>query len=148
MARAKLPALIVIAVLASGLVWAEESASNEPTWAHLSDQQRTVLQPLSTEWDTLRPWQREKMLDIARDYPKMNAQRQALIQKRLSDWSRMTPFERENARKKYQQYKTLSAEKKQELRNKWLEYQKLPEDKRQALRKEQPEIYGREDLEN
>ena len=42
-------------------------AENEPKWAQLTDEQRQVLAPLGGEWDTLRPWQREKMLDIARD---------------------------------------------------------------------------------
>ena len=44
-------------------------------WAELTDQQRQVLAPLAKEWDTLRTWQREKMLDIAKDYPKMGAKK-------------------------------------------------------------------------
>ncbi len=111
------------------------------TWAQLSDEQKQVLNPLASEWDTLRPWQREKMLDIARDYPKMNAEKQALVQKRLGNWSRMTPYERENARKSHQQFQSLSPEKKNELRKKWMEYQKLPESEREKLRKESPEVY-------
>ena len=63
-------------------------------WSQLSDDQRKVLAPLGAEWDTLRPWQREKMLDIAHDYPKMDAQKQRRVQKRLNSWSRMTPYER------------------------------------------------------
>ena len=116
-------------------------------WAQLSEQQRSVLNPLASEWDTLRPWQREKMLDIARDYPKMNSAKQALVQKRLSNWSRMTPYERENARKKHQQFQSLSADKKAELRKKWLEYQQLSETERARLRAESPENYTDADLE-
>jgi hypothetical protein len=89
------------------------------TWAQLTDQQRAVLSPLKTEWDTLRPWQREKMLDIAQQYPKMDAQKQQRIQHQLVKWSRMTPYERENARKRYQQFQSLSPEKKDELRQQW-----------------------------
>lgn len=94
------------------------------TWAQLTDQQRLVLAPLKTEWDTLRPWQREKMLDIAHQYPKMDAQKQQRVQKQLVKWSRMTPYERENARKRYQQFQSFSAEKKEALRKQWKEHQR------------------------
>ncbi len=67
-------------------------------WAQLTPEQKKVLAPLGAEWDTLRPWQREKMLDIARDYPKMDAKKQERVKQRLISWSRMTPYERENAR--------------------------------------------------
>lgn len=116
------------------------------SWAELNDAQRQVLNPLASEWDTLRPWQREKMLDIASDYPKMNADKQALVKKRLTNWSRMTPYERENARKRHQQFNALSADKKSELRKKWLEYQQLPESERAKLRAESPDTYTDADL--
>ena len=112
--------------------------SNAPaqTWQQLSNDQRKVLAPLGSEWDTLRPWQREKMLDIAKDYPKMDAQKQQRVQKRLNSWSRMTPYERENARQRYQHFHSLSADKKDEVRKKWAEHQKLPETEREKLRKD------------
>ncbi|MGZ8271493.1 MAG: DUF3106 domain-containing protein [Methylophilus sp.] len=119
---------------------------NQVKWAELTVEQRKVLAPLGKEWDTLRPWQREKMLDIAKEYPKMDAEKQTRIQKRLIVWSRMTPFERENARKRYQQFHSLSSEKKDELRKKWIEHQKLPEVEREKLRKESSEIYYDPDL--
>lgn len=116
------------------------SQASTKSWAQLSEDQRKVLSPLGAEWDTLRPWQREKMLDIARDYPKMDAQKQQRVQKRLNSWSRMTPYERENARKRYQQFYALSADKQDEVRKKWAEYQKLSEADREKLRKESPEL--------
>jgi hypothetical protein len=94
------------------------------TWAQLTEQQRVVLAPLKSEWDTLRPWQREKMLDIAHQYPKMDAQKQQRVQKQLVKWSRMTPYERENARKRYQQFQSLTPEKKEALRKQWKEHQR------------------------
>ncbi len=104
-----------------------EATSDTPmqSWSQLSDDERKVLAPLGSEWDTLRPWQREKMLDIAKDYPKMDAQKQQRVQARLNSWSRMTPYERENARKRYQEFTALSPEKKAEIRKKWAEHQKL-----------------------
>ncbi len=126
-----------------------EPSSNAPvqTWSQLSDDQHKVLAPLGAEWDTLRPWQREKMLDIAKDYPKMDVQKQQLVQKRLNSWSRMTPYERENARKRYQQFNALSPEKKDEVRKKWAEHQKLPDAERAKLRKDSAEWDFEPDLE-
>lgn len=135
--------LLISTLLLSGIAQADEAVL---TWAQLSEAQHQVLNPLASEWDTLRPWQREKMLDIARDYPKMSATKQELVQKRLTNWSRMTPYERDNARKSHQQFQALSADKKNELRKKWLEYQKLPESERARLRDESPDTYTDADL--
>jgi Protein of unknown function (DUF3106) len=122
----------------SSLSDASSKDSHAPikTWSELSGDERKVLAPLGSEWDTLRPWQREKMLDIAKDYPNMDAQKQQLVQKRLNSWSRMTPYERENARKRYQQFHSLSDEKKAEVRKKWSEHKKLPEAEREKLRRD------------
>ena len=111
----------------------ETAAEPMQTWVQLTEDQRKVLAPLGSQWDTLRPWQREKMLDIAHDYPKMDAQKQLLVQKRLHSWSRMTPYERENARKRYQEISALSADKKADVRKKWADYQKLPDAERARL---------------
>ena len=111
------------------------------SWGQLSDDQRKILSALGGDWDTLRPWQREKMLDIARDYPKMDSEKQLRVQRRLISWSRMTPYERENARIRYQHFHSLSPEKQTELRQKWAEHQKLPEAEREKLRRESLELY-------
>jgi len=140
----KLKSLVfVLALLVYG---ASVANAADVSWSELNDAQRKVLNPLASEWDTLRPWQREKMLDIAKDYPKMNADKQALVKERLTNWSRMTPYERENARKRHQQFNALSADKKAELRKKWLEYQKLPESERAKLRADSPDTYTDADL--
>ncbi|NOS98258.1 MAG: DUF3106 domain-containing protein [Methylotenera sp.] len=136
--RLKYSLIFSLALLFSGVAFADDATV---TWAQLNDGQQQVLSPLASEWDTLRPWQREKMLDIARDYPKMDAAKQSLVQKRLNNWSRMTPYERDNARKSHQQFQSLSADKKAELRKKWKEYQKLPESERARLRAESPDVY-------
>ena len=123
----------------SSLTSETSTAAPAQNWVQLSDDQRKVLAPLGSEWDTLRPWQREKMLDIAHDYPKMDVKKQLLVQKRLNSWSRMTPYERENARKRYQEFNALSPDKKADVRKKWADYQKLPEADRAKLRKESAE---------
>lgn len=128
----------VKSTLNSGLSDDSSKDSHAPikSWDQLTGDERKVLAPLGSEWDTLRPWQREKMLDIAKDYPSMDAQKQQLVQKRLNSWSRMTPYERENARKRYQQFHSLSDHKKAEVRKKWAEHKKLPEAEREKLRQE------------
>lgn len=119
----------------------ETDEASTKSWSQLSDDQRKILSALGNEWDTLRPWQRSKMLDIAKDYPKMDAEKQLRMQRRLSSWSRMTPYERENARIRFQQFHALSADKKADLRQKWAEHQKLPDAEREKLRRESPELY-------
>jgi len=109
-------------------------------WAELNKDQKSVLAPLAKEWDTLRPWQRDKMLDIARDYPKMGKEKQKRVTKRLHTWSRMTPYERENARQRYQKFHNLSPEKKAELRKKWAAHQQLPEAEREKRRKDSNDL--------
>jgi hypothetical protein len=141
--KARLTLIALALMLLSGAALADDSSVS---WTQLTDEQRKVLNPLASEWDTLRPWQREKMLDIAKDYPKMDAAKQTLVQKRLANWSKMTPYERENARKSHQQFQSLSPEKKNELRKKWMEYQKLPESERERLRAESPDVYKDADL--
>ncbi len=79
------------------------------------------------------PWQREKMLDVAHDYPKMTTEQQQRVQQRLENWSRMTPYERENIRKKYEQFKALPPERQAALRRTWQEYSKLSEADRHKL---------------
>lgn len=120
----------------------------QKNWAQLSESERAVLAPLGAEWDTLRPWQRERMLDIAKDYPKMDSNQQQLVQKRLDSWSRMTPYERENARKRFQKFESLSAEEKAKLKQKWKAYQKLSESEREKLREESGEVYSGSALNN
>lgn len=125
--------------LSNGLSDGGVSSGNQApmkSWSELTDGERKVLAPLGAEWDTLRPWQREKMLDIAKDYPNMDVQKQQRVQNRLNSWSRMTPYERENARKRYQQFHALSDEKKAEVRKKWAEHKKLPEAEREQLRRD------------
>ena len=102
-ARLKIIVVFLLCILVSGIALADGATL---TWAQVSNEQQQVLNPLASEWDTLRPWQREKMLDIARDYPKMSLAKQDLVQKRLTNWSRMTPYERENARKNHHQFQS------------------------------------------
>lgn len=52
---------------------ANDTKTSMKKWAQLTKQEKQVLAPLASEWDTLRAWQRERMLDIAKDYPRMDA---------------------------------------------------------------------------
>jgi len=50
-------ALGLLFLFALGTVYAEDAM---PSWSQLTQEQQKVLSPLAGEWDTLRPWQREK----------------------------------------------------------------------------------------
>lgn len=123
---------VTVSLASVQLVYASDGPNL--TWSQLTEQQQTVLKPLAKEWDSLRRWQRAKMLDIAKDFTKMSASQQALVQQRLTQWSRMTPYEREQARKYHQQFEALSAEEQAAIKKQWQAYEKLPEAERAKLR--------------
>ena len=95
--RTKYIALVLTLMLYSfmpGFTHADEASV---PWAQLTDTQRQVLNPLAAEWDTLRPWQREKMLD--------HQQFQALTEEKKS-----------GLRKKWQEYQKLPESERARLR--------------------------------
>ncbi len=129
--------LAAIAIISS-MVFAESTLADEEKqvkWAQLTQHQRTVLKPLEKEWDSLRPWQSEKMLQIAQDFQGMSADQQARVQLRLTKWSRMTPYERDQARKYHQQFKTMSDENQEAFIKQWELYESLTEAQKEELRK-------------
>ena len=59
-ARLKLVAVFSAVLLVTGLMFNQAALADDTnvTWAQLNDGQRQILNPLASEWDTLRPWQR------------------------------------------------------------------------------------------
>ena len=57
--RLKVNSLIYFGLLLGGLFFNNLALAEDVnlTWAQLSNEQRQVLNPLASEWDTLRPWQ-------------------------------------------------------------------------------------------
>ncbi|MGB5082520.1 MAG: DUF3106 domain-containing protein, partial [Burkholderiales bacterium] len=105
-----------------------------PTWGELSAEQKQILAPLASDWDTLEPARRRKWLGIAKRYPKMKPDQQVRVQRRMQAWANLSPKERQAARERYRKIETLPPDKKRSLKQKWEEYNRLPEQERRKLR--------------
>ena len=97
-------------------------------------QQKTVLAPLSDDWDSLEYHRQKKWLGIVSRFASMTPKEQRRIQIQMQEWGKLTDEEREQARENYISAKQLPIEKKQELKKKWEEYSSLPKEERARLR--------------
>ena len=108
----------------------------QPSWAELSQEQKSILAPLAGEWDKMDGFRRKKWLGIAQRYPSLGADEQARMQRRMTDWAKLTPEERKRAREKYQSLQKAPPEKKEAVKQKWEEYKELPESEKSRLNAE------------
>ncbi len=99
-------------------------------WSGLGPAQRQALKPLERDWATIDAPRRQKWLEIAARFDRMNPDERALVQQRMADWVRLSPKERSEARQNYQGAQQLSP---QERAERWEAYQALPEDQRRGL---------------
>ena len=139
MARSILPGLVLALSLATTGWAATPSPSlivtpEQPKWSELTVQQKTILAPLSDDWDSLEYHRQKKWLGIAGRFPAMTPEEQRRIQIQMQEWGKLTDDERQEAREKYMSTKQLPIEKKRELKKKWEEYSSLPEEERARLR--------------
>jgi hypothetical protein len=102
----------------------------------LDAEQRSILAPLSTEWDKTEGFRRKKWIGIAQRYPSLSADEQMRMQRRMTDWAKLTPDERKRARDKYKSLQKDSPEKKEAVKLKWQEYKELPESEKSRLKAE------------
>lgn len=100
------------------------------SWKDLPLRQRTALQPLAAQWNTLDATGKDKWLAVADRYWSLPSTEQKLIQARMTQWARLQPRERGEARLRFQQTRQLSAAERQE---KWAAYQALPEEQKRGL---------------
>ena len=105
-----------------------------PNWTQLTVQQKQVLAPLQSEWDSLDKDRRNKWLRIADRYPRMSAEEQQRVQTRMKQWTDLTPEQRRRARERYQRLQNISPKQRQGLKEKWLEYESLPEAEKKRLK--------------
>lgn len=139
MARSHLSG-IVLAILFATTGWAATPSPSlivappQPKWSELTVQQKTVLAPLSDDWDSLEYHRQKKWLGIVERFPAMTPQEQRRIQIQMQEWGKLSDDEREQARENYISTKQLPIEKKRELKKKWEEYSNLPEEERARLR--------------
>lgn len=126
--------LCLCATLISAPVFSAPSQKKPPSWAELTQDQKSTLAPLSEDWDSLNTQRKRKWLGIAKRYPTMKADEQSNVQRRMQDWAKLTAEQRRSAREGFKSISKLPPKQKQVLRDKWEEYQQLPEDERQKLR--------------
>lgn len=106
----------------------------QPGWSQLSAQQREILAPLSSDWDSLENIRKRKWLAIADRYPTMKRDEQQRMQDRMREWASLSPAERAKVRDSYKDFKQLPPEQKQVIRQKWEAYSNLPPEEKQRLR--------------
>ena len=136
-------------LLAVGLIcsfatagWASTSSPSlvatppQPMWSELTVQQKSILAPLSNDWDSLAYYRQKKWLSIAARFPDMKPEEQRRIQGQMQEWGKLTPEQRQLARENFKTANQLPLEQKQELKMKWEEYSNLPEDEKEKLKQQ------------
>ncbi|MDA8382216.1 MAG: DUF3106 domain-containing protein [Betaproteobacteria bacterium] len=90
------------------------------SWYSLTPQQRTVLAPVSREWNGLPLKLRRSFVVVANRYPRMSPEQQEHVRANLIAWSRLTPQQRALARKNYERLRRLTPAQRRALKLKWL----------------------------
>ena len=126
--------LCLCAALTSVPAYSASTPKKSLTWSELNLHQRTILAPLSNDWDALDAPRKKKWIGIAKRYPSMSPSEQEKVPRRMQDWAKLSPEQRRTAREGFKSLSKLPPEKKQSLRDKWEEYQQLPEEEREKLR--------------
>lgn len=130
---------LVVALILGGLIGEARAVVpilDQPRWAALAPEQKTILAPLEKEWDAMEAYRRKKWLGIAQRYPAMSPAEQASMQRNMRDWVRLAPEERKAAREKFKTLNKAAPEERQIVRQKWDEYNALPQEERDRLRTE------------
>ena len=133
---------IILSFLLATSGWAETSSPSlvatppQPIWSELTVQQKIILAPLSSDWDSLPFFRQKKWLGIATRFPTMTPEEQRRIQGQMQAWGKLTPEQRQLARENFKTANQLPAEKKQELKLKWQEYSNLPDDIKEKLKRQ------------
>jgi hypothetical protein len=134
MAKGRLAAIALALALALPVRAEVLSEILPPNWTQLRPQQRQILAPLQSEWDSLDDARRNKWLRIADRYPRMAAEEQRRVQTRMKQWTDLTPEQRRRARERYQRLQNISPKQRQGLKEKWQEYESLPEAEKRRLK--------------
>lgn len=106
----------------------------QPGWGQLNAQQKSVLAPLSKDWDGMENIRRKKWLGIAERYPSMKPDEQQRMQDRMREWAALSPTERSKVRDTYKDFNLLPSEQKQVVKQKWEAYSNLSPEERQRVR--------------
>lgn len=138
----KLRVGVILAGFVAFTAWADAPSPSvivtppQPQWSELTVEQKTILAPLSDDWDAMEYYRQKKWLGITRRFSNMTPEEQRRIQVQMQDWGKLTPDERRLARENFKTANQLPVEKKQQLRQKWEEYSSLPEEEKERLKQQ------------
>lgn len=114
-----------------------KAAQAGPQWKDLSASQQECLKPLQELWPDLEENRKRKWLAIAKTFPTLSPQAQAIAQERMREWAALSPYQRSQARLNFAQSQQLTAD---EKLAKWEAYQSLNEEEKQSLINRKPEL--------
>jgi hypothetical protein len=100
------------------------------TWGKLTSEQKTALQPLSTNWASLTEGHKRKWLAVSANFAHFSPEDKTKLHSRMTDWASLSTKQREQARINFAQTKKLTASDKQA---KWESYKALPPETKLAL---------------
>lgn len=113
------------------------TAETGPLWQDLSPAQQQILQPIGHLWPTLEENRKRKWLAIAKNFPNLSPESQAVAQERMRQWVALSPAERAQARLNFAQSQELSVD---EKKAKWEAFQSLNDDEKQKLGDKKPAL--------
>ncbi len=111
---------LILAALVS-LSAAQASGAELRPWSALSQQEQAALAPLAGLWDRMPATQQDKLLAVARGYPRLSPDHQKRLHARLNAWSRMTAEERQIARENFKKIQSLPKQDQASIRQRWLD---------------------------
>ena len=101
----------------------------------LAPEERQVLAPHESRWDSLDAQQQERLLQGSRVWRSMTPEQRTRAQERFRAWQAMTPEERRMTRQRFERFQTLPAAKRESLLGAWEKFQKLSPDQQNKLQK-------------
>ena len=88
----KLRVAVILASFIALTAWADVPSPSsiatppQPQWTELSVEQRTILAPLSDDWDAMEYSRQKKWLGITRRFATMTPEEQRRIQGQMQEW--------------------------------------------------------------
>jgi hypothetical protein len=129
------PAAASAAASSSTSVKPQESAkATKPDWKELTPVQQAALKPLGANWATLSQGQKNKWLEISKNFASLPAAEQATMHNRMASWATLSPQQRAQARLNFSEHKALTDGLTPEQRKvQWQAYQLLSPEEKQKL---------------
>ena len=106
-----------------------------PRWLELTNEQRLILRPLATTWDSLASTHKSKWIAVTQGFPARSSAEQQKMQERMAAWAALTPVERERARLNFAETKKLNPT---DRAAEWAAYQELSAEEKKRLAAKSP----------